>query len=314
MFGKPVVSEKVKRDYFSTAAARFAMDAKMLRCRASVHVENKDDILFWERVLRHYIPKDKFHFISGSRNEFGHETCGVTQCLKYKPYLSPSFVICIDSDYRHLQGEAKIDAKHFVIQTYTYSFENHLCFAHNLTTVCKRLTNLENCYFNFALFWRCYSNILYDLFVWHLYLLDCDEGEFLQNDFNRYLSLKPYGGAKRAATEPEEILSELGESVAVRVAELERTHPDADIDAFREKLWKRGLTEDNVYLLVRGHNIYDLTIPLCREVCRRMLRAARRPLHVLDNLEHVMMETIYFDGYPEMDAVAADLEAIFGEG
>lgn len=49
------------------AARRFALDAKMFRCRAAVHVENKDDIAFWGAVLKHFRPDDKFHFISGSR-------------------------------------------------------------------------------------------------------------------------------------------------------------------------------------------------------------------------------------------------------
>ena len=72
-----------RASHFANAARRFALDAKMFRCRAAVHVENKDDIAFWGAVLKHFRPDDKFHFISGSRNEYGRETCGVTQCLKY---------------------------------------------------------------------------------------------------------------------------------------------------------------------------------------------------------------------------------------
>ena len=50
--------------HFANAARRFALDAKMFRCRAAVHVENKDDIAFWGAVLKHFRPDDKFHFIS----------------------------------------------------------------------------------------------------------------------------------------------------------------------------------------------------------------------------------------------------------
>ena len=56
--------------YYSAAARRFALDAKMFRCRAAVHVENKDDIAFWGAILKHFRPNDKFHFLAGSRNEF----------------------------------------------------------------------------------------------------------------------------------------------------------------------------------------------------------------------------------------------------
>ena len=125
MFGhkNKETDERERREYYAAAAKRFALDAKMFRCRAAVHVENKDDIGFWNTVLKHFVPEGRFHFIAGSRNEYGRETFGVTQCLKYFDFLSPGFFICIDSDYRYLLGERQINAGHFVLQTYTYSFE-----------------------------------------------------------------------------------------------------------------------------------------------------------------------------------------------
>ena len=39
-----------RASHFANAARRFALDAKMFRCRAAVHVENKDDIAFWGAV------------------------------------------------------------------------------------------------------------------------------------------------------------------------------------------------------------------------------------------------------------------------
>ena len=97
MYHPPVSKEK----YYYHAAKRFMMDAQLLRCRAAIHVEDKDDIVFWSNIFKHFRPNDRFHFIAGSRNERGHETRGVTQCLKYVKYLNPKFFICIDSDYRY---------------------------------------------------------------------------------------------------------------------------------------------------------------------------------------------------------------------
>ena len=53
-----------RASHFANAARRFALDAKMFRCRAAVHVENKDDIAFWGAVLKHFRPDDKvsLHF------------------------------------------------------------------------------------------------------------------------------------------------------------------------------------------------------------------------------------------------------------
>ena len=53
-------------------ARRFASDAKMFRCRAAVHVENKDDVVFWSTVLKHFCPDDRFHF---SNKRYCHSIC-----------------------------------------------------------------------------------------------------------------------------------------------------------------------------------------------------------------------------------------------
>ena len=91
MYRPPVSKEK----YYYHAAKRFMMDAQLLRCRAAIHVEDKDDIVFWSNIFKHFRPNDRFHFIAGSRNERGHETRGVPQCLKYVKYLNPKFFIAI---------------------------------------------------------------------------------------------------------------------------------------------------------------------------------------------------------------------------
>ena len=51
-----VRAENVNREFhYANAAKRFAQDAKMLRCRAAVHVENKDDVVFWNTILNRKI-------------------------------------------------------------------------------------------------------------------------------------------------------------------------------------------------------------------------------------------------------------------
>ena len=52
MFSPPVSKEK----YYYHAAKRFMMDAQLLRCRAAIHVEDKDDIVFWSNIFKHFLP------------------------------------------------------------------------------------------------------------------------------------------------------------------------------------------------------------------------------------------------------------------
>lgn len=53
MFHPPVSKEK----YYYHAAKRFMMDAQLLRCRAAIHVEDKDDIVFWSNIFKHFPPQ-----------------------------------------------------------------------------------------------------------------------------------------------------------------------------------------------------------------------------------------------------------------
>ena len=310
MFIKPEISKEQRDAFYAAAASRFAMDSKMLRCRAAVHVENKDDIIFWEHILRKLSPKDKFHFISGSRNEYGNETSGVTQCLKYFKYLSPSFIICVDSDYRYLTGAKKYNAKNYVLQTYTYSFENHHCFADGLEEFCCRLTNIRNCPFNFNLFWKRYSNAIYKLFIWHLYFLAHDLDVFSQCEFNEYLNIVCQGNRHDLIRKPEVLLDDLHRRADSRVKELQGRNPGVDIDSFRLKIEALGVNPNNVYFYVRGHNIYDLTVTLCRDVCRLMLRQAKQNMRILDHIDFELRRTIHFDKYLPIRQIAEDVKSL----
>ncbi|NCE72536.1 DUF4435 domain-containing protein [Odoribacter sp. Z80] len=310
--------------HFANAAKRFALDAKMFRCRAAVHVENKDDIAFWSAVLKHFRPGDKFHFIAGSRNEYGNETYGVTQCLKYFPYLSPDFFICIDSDYRYLLRERHIDVKHFVIQTYTYSFENHHCFADGLDDVCCRVTRLKNTVFDFNRFLTEFSNILYELFIWHLYFQNADPIRFSQFEFDHYLNLTTSRSYPLVYDNGGRALDELRVRVERKLKFFGRKYPHANLEVVRQKYLQLGLTSDNVYLFVRGHNLYNLILLICKEVCKAVLRrekrnrvATREMLNELYryrySLEEQLKQNIKYGAYLPIRKIEEDIRQLLGE-
>ena len=309
--------------HYSNAAKRFALDAKMFRCRAAVHVENKDDIAFWSAVLKHFRPEDKFHFIAGSRNEYGHETCGVTQCLKYFDYLSPDFFICIDSDYRYLLREKKMDIRHYVMQTYTYSFENHHCFADGLDDVCSRVTHLKNNVFNFRHFLKEFSNILYDLFIWHLYFQNADPIRFSQMEFDGYITLSSSRSFPLVYDNGTRALDELRNRVERKTGFLGRRFPNADLERVRQRYLQLGLTPDNVYFFIRGHNLYDLITFVCKEVCKAILRAEKRNREVTremiselyrnrNNLDYQLRQNIKYGAYLPIRKIEEDIWEFFG--
>ena len=55
--------------------------------KAVVHLEDSDDILFWDNQLQNAFPAT-YHYITYSKNNNGTDTRGCEQCLRYKPYLT----------------------------------------------------------------------------------------------------------------------------------------------------------------------------------------------------------------------------------
>lgn len=72
--------------------------------KAVVHLEDAEDIQFWNHQLQNAHPAT-YRYITYSKNGKGTNTRGCEQCLRYKPYLTKRFFICIDSDLRQLRGE-----------------------------------------------------------------------------------------------------------------------------------------------------------------------------------------------------------------
>ena len=324
MFGVGAINNTNRKLHFAHAARRFALDAKMMRYRAAIHVENKDDVVFWTRILKHFRPQDKFYFISGSRNEYGHRTSGVTQCLKYFHFLNPEFFICIDSDYRYLLQEQQLNVRHFVLQTYTYSFENHHCFADGLNKVCEQVTHLPNTIFDFSCFLKRFSNVLYELFIWHLYLLRIDTALFSPSEFNTYVALSNIKGSTLLYRNGEAILNELEHRVNWKLYDLGRKFPYVSIDQEKEMYLEMGVNPDNVYLFVRGHNVYDITSLLCREVCKTILRSERRNHEVTremirelyrnrNTLDIQLKQNIHYGAYLPIQKIESDINQLLGK-
>ena len=317
-------SDHHRKSYFAHAAKRFALDAKMMHYRAAVHVENKDDVLFWGRILKHFRPQDKFYFISGSRNEHGHKTSGVTQCLKYVPFLNPHFFICIDSDYRYLLQDENMDVQHFILQTYTYSFENHHCFAEGLNDVCARVTRLENKIFDFSIFLKEYSNVLYELFIWHLYLLKIDTAIFSQSEFNTYIGFSNLKMYPLTQDNGRGMLNQLQHRVNWKLSFLERAYAHISIEEVKQEYINLGVTPDNVYLFVRGHNLYDMIALICKEVCKTMLRSERRNHEVTremirelyqnrNSLYIQLQKNMQYGAYGPIRKIEEDIYQLFGK-
>ena len=259
--------------------------------KAVVHLEDSEDKVFWNHQLQSISPS-KYLFLTYSKNDKGNDTHGCEQCLRYRPYLSKRFFVCIDSDLRQLKGEEGLTAANYIAQTYAYSWENHFCEAEHLQK--RFVEQVPNSNFDFRVFLQKLSAAVYEPLLYLVHYSKSPELNQQLNitNFNACLPLQP----KR------EDLMDNGSNYIERVA-----------NSFDERL--KGLqipdvmTNDhldasNAYLHIQGHQLYNLILHIGTMLCHGSGVAFKTD--ILDKASHV-------DGYSEIDNVQTDLKQITTE-
>lgn len=328
----PTIAKSEKYAFYESAAKRFKAELRLTGATAAIHLENKNDEIFWGKVLHEACPKLKFRFIAASRSFSGNMTAGCTQCLQYRDFLDKKFWIAIDSDYRYLTEESGIDANHFILQTYTYSFENHFCYYKNcqraieaaveedkpsieelgidLESLNKKLeeeakkNNTEvvpvedsKPDFSFEKFLKEYSRVIYPLLVWQLYLQEVGEDAFPKNVFHRLLTLPI--GRRSIYNHGDSILRVLKERSHKLLKHLKQTYPEADTTWYEARCNAQGVHHDNCYLFVRGHQLYDLIIVQGHKFNRKF--------------EKELTSQLFFGDYDEIRKIHDDILTILNK-
>jgi len=319
MINRPLTRE----EHYKLLAIDFKGQAKLRRCDAAVHVEADQDQRFWDTMFHHFAPQRRLHFITHSRTWSGAQASGVTQALSFVPYLSKEFFICIDSDYRYLMQEKDIDIKHFIFQTYTYSIENHYCAFQGLDYVCERATGQKNGIFNFELFLKRYSAIVFELFLWHIYSRLNFHLQFERWEFQDLISIRHNGQYPDINNNGEAELTILKQRVQHKLGSLKRDFPYADIESIRKRLNDLGVNTENVYLFIRGHNLFDIVVSIGRKVCEELLEHRKdqqnNDSHKINDLysgshdfENHVKHNFSFGKYFEMIKIENDIYKFFG--
>lgn len=145
-------------DWISKQAKLYRNLALTHRYQAIVHLEDQEDERFWDYQLQHVKP-GRYRYLYYSKNNNGTDTRGCEQCLRFRPYLTDQFFICIDSDLRLLRGEEGLTASNHVAQTYAYSWENHLCESVHIQERMRH--NIEQVDFDMNEFITAFSKIVY---------------------------------------------------------------------------------------------------------------------------------------------------------
>ena len=256
--------------------------------KAVVHLEDAADKLFWNHQLQKAFPAT-YHFITFSKNEKGNDTSGCEQCLRYKPYLTKRYFICIDSDLRQLKGEEELTAESLIAQTYAYSWENHFCEAEHLQ---ERFVGLvQNADFDFQVFLRNISAVVYKPL---LYLVHYCQSSILNQQWNivKFNACLPLQPAR----------NELTDNGSAYIERVKLSFEEALQNLQKPgNMTNKHLNETNAYLHIQGHQLYKLVLHIGTILCKGTGVAFKTD--ILD-------KSIHTDGYMEIDNVQADLITI----
>ena len=265
--------------------------------KASVHLEDWEDVLFWDTMIQRVSP-GRYNYLAYSKAGNGERATGSSQCLRYMEFLSERFFVCIDSDMRYLLNEAGIDSDHFISQTYTYSWENHYCLAEQVQKRLVALSPEAATKFDFGDFLSQLSQNAYEPL---LYLLGALDKQLVPSNivgtFNDCFPLQCTAAV--LGNSGAQLISQI--KADLRQFVCNPAFAQIDIAFMKEKYRHLGLTESNAYLHIRGKNIFGLLAHIGNIVCRP---------YKINFKDNVLLPSLQLSGYWEIDTINADIVSV----
>ncbi|MGM9699569.1 MAG: DUF4435 domain-containing protein [Prevotella sp.] len=274
-------------DWIRKQARLYQNLAQTMRYQAVVHLEDKEDEYFWDYQLQSVKPS-RYRYLYYSKSDKGTDSRGCEQCLRFRPYLTDRFFICIDSDLRLLRGEQELVAANHIAQTYTYSWENHLCEASHLNErKDKAITGSD---FDLQAFLQSFSKIVYKPLLYLIqYGADSSTNQLWNvSKFNACIPLQPGR-------------LDLADNGAGYLAKVKENFDKALIALPYEVKAVEHLTEENAYLHIQGHQLYKLMMHIGSTLCSGTGIAFKSD--ILDKCLHT-------NGYEEIESLQSDLRSM----
>lgn len=322
------LTDNINSQYFE---AINKMTPKKARRRIVVYVESYDDVFFWRSVLGRY-EDDKltFDIMLPSRNQHldRGKKAAISNMLKG---VGRDMIACVDADYDYiLQGATEMSRQMlenpYIFHTYAYAIENFQCYAKGLHETCVMVTLNDHRIFNFERFLLSYSQTIWPLFVWHVVFLQRRKMtmHFDMCEFNKVVVLPSV-----RIQNPQWAIEYLSKKVRAKMFQLERRFPKLK-DALPETermLRDLGINDNNTYLYIQGHHLFDLVVsPVVQTVCDILRNEqendirdravhseqARTEIACYENslgkVKMMMKKNTYYQFSPEFHKILADVE------
>ena len=258
---------------------------KRAKNRIIAYVESYDDISFWRSIFEEFENEHyKFEVMLPAR---GKLTKGKKQAMMNMlgEAVGRNMIACVDADYDYLMQGANPTSRtmlnsRYIIHTVAYAIENHQCYAPGLHNVCVMATLNDRKIFDFEAYLKAYSEIIYDLFVWSVWLHRTGRsGELQLNKFNNLVAINNLNIFK-----PETALEEVRKVVNRKMAWLQRRVPQAKghLKPLKEELERLGVRPDNVYMYIQGHHLFENVVMSALDpVCTRLRREREKEIKML---------------------------------
>ena len=227
--------------------------------RVTVEVEDNIDREFWRDLLTPLCPEKELHFNCFQTIVKGKDVVEVTgkaRIIGLSDSLNENHIGCVDSDYDWLlsdktQDGRTISGSKYLLQTYAYSIESLMCQAESLADFCRDNTE-ETVEFDFTVYLNRLSKIVYPLLMWSVYLYGNGNTSFTPTDWRKLLV--------NTEKDAEASLAIVESKVQAATEKLDGDFEaeTAEKDKMEQKLKdEKDVTEDNAYLYVRGHDLFD---------------------------------------------------------
>ena len=322
------LTDNINSQYFE---AINKMTPKKARRRIVVYVESYDDVFFWRSVLGRYeddkltfdimLPSRNLHLDRGKKAAISNMLKGVGRDM----------IACVDADYDYiLQGATEMSRQMlenpYIFHTYAYAIENFQCYAKGLHETCVMVTLNDHRIFNFERFLQSYSQTIWPLFVWHVVFLQRRKMtmHFDMCEFNKVVVFPSV-----RIQNPKWAIEYLSKKVRAKMFQLERRFPKLK-DALPETermLRDLGINDNNTYLYIQGHHLFDLVVsPVVQTVCDILRNEqendirdravhseqARTEIACYENslgkVKMMMKKNTYYQFSPEFQKILADVE------
>lgn len=253
-----IVAENIKSE------AQLTLKEKGLEGLA-VRIENEKDETFWRHLIELVLPHKSLIFYPYFSEV--STTRGKPDMKKYMDFGDEKLIFCIDADYDYLL-ENPILNKPFVFHTYVYSVENCWSYSKGLKNVLENALRTEGVNFDFEDFFITYSAIIYDWLTYSIYSTKMKDG-----------LLSAENGAKVAGFIA---IKDISTDLDALRNQLKRYKQDlkinyqslTDFQNLKKRVTHLGLKQDNAYLFLRGHDLFDrVTVILMQTIGDPIVKA-----------------------------------------